>query len=122
MPEDDRFDYGEAFRRRDDGIERAEGGVLPIWKQNAISALQVTARRRREFIVDDVWEVGGLPETRENRALGAVMQRGVREGWIENTGRRIPSARKTCHGNYRTVWRSLVYGEPEMDSSLERRT
>ena len=117
---DERFDRDEAFRRADEGIARADSGVQPIWKQEAITALKTTAELRSEFIVDDVWEIAGLPETRENRALGAVMQLGVRERWIENTGRRIPSARKSCHGNYRTVWRSLLYeGRQEPDVAFE---
>jgi hypothetical protein len=53
-----------------------------------------------------VWETG-LDCTREDRALGPIMQKAARLGWCIKTDRVRPSRRSRMSG--KPVWKSLLY-------------
>jgi predicted nucleic acid-binding Zn ribbon protein len=48
----------------------------------------------------------------EERALGAIMQRAARQGWIAPTDRTRKSIRPACHARDLRVWRSLLREAP----------
>lgn len=80
----------------------------PDFVARALGALQRVAYRQPELTTDDVWvELGSAP--RERRAMGAVMQRGKRLGYIRSTKRMQQSAQPQCHARPKQVWVSLVW-------------
>lgn len=95
-----------AREERDKALERVEKHADPHWKTYALAAVERTAVRLETFISDDVWE-SGLEPTREDRALGPVLLRAARFGWIEKTDRVRPSRRS--HGSGKPVWRSRIW-------------
>lgn len=99
----------DAELARDESLRQIDRAADPSWKDEAYEALRATARNLPEFISDDVWVIGGLSSTREDRALGPVFRRAVREGLIVKTDRVRPSARS--HASGKPVWRSLIYGK-----------
>lgn len=91
-----------------EGAERAAVAADPEWLEQARRAVRATAEARAEFTSDDVWEVGQLPRTRENRALGPVITWAARQGLIVDTGRVERTRQAKSHGSPARVWRSLV--------------
>lgn len=100
-----------AASARDAALAQVDAGADPRWKALALDAVRRTCEQRAEFISDDVWEVGNLPSTREDRALGPVLRQAARQGMCVKTDRVRPSVRSHLSG--KPVWRSLlVRGEP----------
>ena len=95
-------------RARDEGIAQVESGASPEWKVAALAAVHQVALAKAELIPDDVWETG-LPMPTEGRALGPVMLKAARNGWIERTDRVIHTAQVKSHRRGVTVWRSLIH-------------
>ena len=102
---------------RDEAIERAEKAANERWKLCAMEAILWCAERYYDFISDAVWaRLDQLTDhqPREARALGGLLRRAKKHGWIVNTTVRRQSLRPGCHLNEVTVWRSLLYvAEPE---------
>lgn len=98
----------DAATERDIALERVDRAADPAWKDAAYDAVVETARTLPEFISDDVWVIGGLPSTREDRALGPVFQRIARDRVAVKTDRVRPSVRSHLSG--KPVWRSLIFG------------
>lgn len=94
---------------RDNGIAQAEKNAHEAWKEVALDAIRKTAETRQTFIVDDVWPHVKDAETHENRAMGALILKAVKEGWIERTDLFSMSYVSRHHCNPRRVWRSLIY-------------
>jgi hypothetical protein len=76
------------------------------WKALALEAVRKTCLSRNSFISDDIWEVGNLPSTREDRALGPVLMKASKFGWCSRTSDMRPS--KRSHGSGKPVWRSRL--------------
>lgn len=100
----------DALAARDEALKRVEQAANEQWKNDALAAVRQTCEQRPDFISDDVWNVGGLDSTREDRALGPVFLKAARAGWCVKTDRTRPSVRS--HGSGKPVWRSLLY-DPE---------
>jgi hypothetical protein len=83
-----------------------EANAAPEWQVLALDALRRTAEARVDFISDDVWTVGALPKTRDDRALGPIFRDGIRKGWIRKTSLLRPSVRSHLSG--KPVWQSLI--------------
>lgn len=86
----------------------------------AMDAIERVASRRREFIVDQVWDelvrvtlLGAQQGTgaTDNRAMGVAMREAAKLGIIRPTGFYRASNQPQCHANPRRVWESLVYYE-----------
>lgn len=105
-PPHQRSGFAEAQAARDAALEQVEEHADPEWKTQALDAVFRTALQLSEFISDDVWSVGRLESTREDRALGPVFLVAARKGWIEKTDRVRPSKRSHLSG--KTVWKSLL--------------
>jgi hypothetical protein len=103
------LDLSAAQVARDRAVAVVEANASEAFSVQAFSALCAVAAREETLIVDDIWvELGeDAPETRDKRAMGAVMQRGRREKVIAPTNDFRPSAQKQCHANPRRVWRTL---------------
>ena len=107
------LDLPAARAARDRGIARVAAAAAEGFADQAFAALDRVARVQQRLIVDDIWaalgSAGGIAPTRDKRAMGAVLQRGVREGVILPTPQFQASAQKQCHANPRRIWQSRVY-------------
>ena len=101
----------DALHERDEAMQRVDQAADADWKALADEAIRLTCLTRPEFHIDDVWVVGNLPATREDRALGPRMRAAAKAGLCVRTDRVKPSVRS--HGSPKPVWRSLIFfGEP----------
>lgn len=107
---DDLFSLAAARASRDAAIEQVEENADDRWKRVALETVRQVAQEKDFFVSDDIQKkLKLLPvATHENRALGAVMMKARKLGWIESTGRYVQSAQKQCHANTVTLWRSLL--------------
>lgn len=88
-------------------IQQVDEHADPMWKHDALEAVRKTCLALPEFISDDVWMVGALRRTREDRALGPVFMAAKKNGWCVKTDRVRPSIRSHLSG--KPVWRSLLW-------------
>jgi hypothetical protein len=106
-PKGHRSLHERARATRDLGLERAARGTDSSWGAQFLKAIYKTATTLQEFISDDVWRIGGVFPTRENRAAGPIFRDAVSKGWMVKTDRMRPSVRSNLSG--KPVWRSLLY-------------
>jgi len=103
------FDARRSEKARDEGIARVEEAARTMWREAALEAVYQAALNERRFIVDEVWSY--MPEgvdTRDLRAMGPVMRRAVKAGWITATSEYRNSTRVSAHSNPRRVWQSRL--------------
>ena len=94
-------------------IDQVEEHAEAEWKKAALEAIRATAQQLDEFIIDDVWRF--MPagfHTHDLRAMGAMILIAKAKRIIASTGGYRTSRVPGHHGNPRTVWRSLLRGEP----------
>jgi hypothetical protein len=94
-------------KERDDALKQVEENAAEQWKREALNAIHQTALQLREFISDDVWEVGALEAPHEARALGPMMLQAAKNGWIVKTNYIKPSVRSHLSG--KPIWLSSIY-------------
>jgi hypothetical protein len=99
--------FEQALAARDEALEQVERHAVEGWNDLALDAIHRTCKERAEFHSDDVWEIGQLPRTREDRALGPQMRKAARLGWCVKTDRVRPSVRSHLSG--KPVWTSMIY-------------
>lgn len=87
-------------------LDQVEENTDEDWAADALAAVQKTCIVLEEFISDDVWRVGQLDSTHEDRALGPVLLQAKRNRWCVKTDRMRPSLRSHLSG--KPVWKSLV--------------
>lgn len=105
------FDHDLAARRaRDRGIARSAQGASTAWAQQAWQVLVDYLKTHPTMHSDDLW-TAGLPPTRDNRALGPLVQLAHRRRLITPSGRRRLSIR--AHAQPHVVWTSLIYEGPK---------
>jgi len=102
---------------RNEAMRRVERNTDPAWAETALGAVRETARTRVELTTDDVW--ARLYYPRERRALGPVMAKAVRQGWIRSTGEVRKSIRPETHANPKAVYESLIFEEYEQGPPLK---
>src|SRR5690554_6727734 len=90
--------------RRHDGLVAVEANADDEWKAKALRAIERHLRDHAEFFVDDLW-AAGLERPAESRALGPVILKAAREGWMRKTGGYRPSV--ASNGSPKPVWKSL---------------
>lgn len=93
-----------AEQQRDDAMARVDGAADEQWRIDAWEFVRRYLSTHPFMCTDDLWDAG-LPRTRENRALGPLIMRAARAGWIVKDGYR-PSTRR--HLTPQVVWRSLI--------------
>ena len=95
---------------RDDGIARAlahADDVTPTWATVAAGYLALFARRKTEFMAEDVRahaESHGFAVPPDCRAWGKVVREAARAGLIVRTGY-APNKDPKCHCSPKSVWR-----------------
>jgi hypothetical protein len=99
--------FAQARVARGAALEKVEENADERWREDALEAVRRTCVASATFISDDVWSVGELDGTREDRALGPVMLRAARLGWCRKTDRTRPSVRSHLSG--KPVWESLIH-------------
>ena len=102
----------EGERLREQGIAQAEGGAPAVALWEAVAVVRLLALRHRTLTTDDVWkrlEAIGALTLPEPRALGAVMRRAQRQGYVEPTEEWRLSVRPACHRRPLRIWRSLLW-------------
>lgn len=81
---------------------------VAAWKARARDAIEWLAARGLPFTVDAVLERAGLPRgaigVNANNAVGALFLAASRAGRIRQTGRRLPTTRRTNNGRYVAEW------------------
>lgn len=98
-----------------EGINNADRGADPDWKERAFGAALRVCVTKDEFTADDVWEeLGETPTTATtptSAAMGPVMLRLKRAGIARATGRFLsPGERRTSENGhqYIQVWEVLA--------------
>lgn len=102
----------DAMAARDEAIERVEKNAEPVWKEECRSAIRHLAMSKAEITTDDVWEYLadlGVDLPHEVRAIGPMMIRASRDGWITATDRYRNSHRVECHARPIRIWGSLIF-------------
>lgn len=99
----------DARAKRDDGMARADANVDDGWRRRTEQSLHLYLVHNAEFFVDDFWTATDLqpPEHGTSRALGPIVQRAARAGWIVKTGAARPSVRSNMQ--LKPVWRSTLH-------------
>lgn len=89
----------------DRGIDHAE----QRWRNMADEALFFIAKNNHTFTVNDVRAITERSpiKTHDKRAMGGVIRRGMKNGWIKKTGEEIPS--KQGHGVAIQIWESVIF-------------
>ncbi len=100
--------------KRDDAMRRAEEHANAEWKETALAIVKQVAESHARFTTDAVIAALALTaaRTHEPRALGPVMQRARRNGWITGTGEFIKSEAISRHCAPKQVWYSNLYQQP----------
>jgi hypothetical protein len=102
------------------GMARAEDGADDDWWACTLACVREIARRQEFFTSDDVErlriEIGG-PETPEKRAYGPLIMKAKSLGFCEiaSPERFERSVLVQAHRRPMRVWRSLLYGRPNVE-------
>ena len=91
---------------REQAVKRAKERFM----KDAKAAVYLIANSRESFSTDDVWGVLEMfkVHTRENRALGPVMQALQADGVIVPSKYYENSKRRVCHGRPVKIWHSKI--------------
>ena len=102
------------FQRK---IDQVEQNANEAWKRAAYDRVRDLAQTRWFFTSEDVlsWLADNGYKTKDNRALGAIMQHYQKEGVIEARGWSTAKRRERHHAPVR-VWQSLVKDNPWKDN------
>jgi len=98
-----------ATKLTDEAIQRADDHARATWKEAALDGVRVLSFSKERFTTDDVWEYleSAGRTTHEPRAMGAIMRKAVKEGFIRNTGEFVKSRRPECHCRPVAVWEAV---------------
>jgi hypothetical protein len=120
--------WREWFSETIEGIERAEEHADSEWFLFALMSLCRVAKSKPKLTADDVAEymeriahemTGKPPETHEKRAMGPVMIRGMRQGWIQRTDQYDTCRRSNQHNCPKRLWVSLIYGRSSVPNGKQ---
>ncbi|MGW8630575.1 hypothetical protein [Streptomyces sp. NPDC055793] len=70
---------------RDEAMERVYESAADEWKAKAHATVIAVADSLGEFTVDDLWDAG-LDKPAEPRAMGPILRKAARDGFIRQTG------------------------------------
>jgi len=90
-------------------IKKADDHANAEWKEAALDIVRVLSFSTERFTTDDVWEYleSAGRTTHEPRAMGAIMRKAVKEGYIRSTGEFVKSRRPECHCRPVAVWEAV---------------
>lgn len=103
------FDLAE--RKKQEGINLSYHNSDSIWKKAAGEALIAVAKQNQSFTTDEVWAyLANLGiHTGENRAIGGVIQSGIRAGVMVHTGNYRKTDRKEAHKRPISIYQSKIW-------------
>jgi hypothetical protein len=93
--------------RRHDGLAAVEANADDDWSARALDVLERWLRTHETFFVDTFWAESGLELPKEARALGPVILKASRAGWMVKTDCYRPSVRSNL--TVKPVWRSTLF-------------
>lgn len=104
-------EYATIRRETDEAVERGYDHAKAEWKMQALDVLYNVCRTMQEFTVNDFREQVKQLEakTHDNRAMGGLMNTAKRLGWIESSGKSIPS--RVGHLVPIAIWRSKIFDD-----------
>lgn len=116
-PDSYNFDLLKVIEVREKAIKKADVNANNEWKDAMASVVYYVATVMREFTSDDVRQETArrmkadpdFPETHNLSALGPVMRRAEKSGWIVGTMNFTPARVVTRHSAPIKIWRSLIY-------------
>lgn len=79
------------------------------WKYETLENMHKFCQYTAEFTMNDFRAYNAQlckVQTHDNRAMGGIVKRALKEGWIEGTGRSIIS--RVGHGVPLQIWKSLI--------------
>jgi hypothetical protein len=103
----DLFDEALGESLKQEAIRRVDENAQEEWKAAALAAVYKVAQSHPMITTDTVWQA--IPEeveTHEGRAMGAIMVKAAKEGWITKTNQVSESARPACHRRPLALWKS----------------
>jgi hypothetical protein len=96
-----------ALHNRAEALERVEAHAPDGFSEDALQAVRKAAVALPRFVTDQVWAyLDGKPY--EARAMGPVMLKAARLGYIRATGEFQVSSQPQCNGRPMRVWESLL--------------
>lgn len=105
----------EADRLTEEALARVEQNATDEWLDLAWQTLKKVATENQTFTTDQIWAIlDRYPNVRthEPRAMGSIMRKAVKHGWVQKTDRYVSTNRPIAHGKPIAVWQSLAYGGP----------
>ena len=99
----------EAVLAKEEAIALSASGMDPEWAKDAMTAVKNLAMREDEFTTDKVWEeleTFSTADTPEPRALGAIMVKARKLGYVLPTNTYANSSRVSCHNRPLRIWKS----------------
>lgn len=96
-------------KERDKGMRLAEEGAGEDWNLHADHVLRRVAESKPKLTTDDLRAAGLEDCPGDPRALGAVMARGARKGWVQRTDVTECTERAKAHRRPLRVWTSLLW-------------
>ena len=110
------------WQEREIGMRRAEAGAGQAWNDETTELLRRYLEQHEYLFADHLWEVGLQHPTNSSRALGPIILKAARNGWIETVkGVDIPgfttitSVMSPSNGQKKPIWKSLLYVDDGVD-------
>lgn len=98
--------YTQIDMLTDEAIARVDANADAAWKEQAYATGARLSRTMHTLTSDDIWlELDG--QTHEPRAMGPVMRRLARDGYIRSTNGFVKSRSPKGHGHPTRVWECL---------------
>jgi hypothetical protein len=94
---------------RDAGLARVEAGAAGEFSDTALLVVERLAREQPQVTSEEVWPRLEGVLTTDNRALGPVMRRAQRLGYIAPTDRVTLTTMPRSHRSPMRIWKSLIY-------------
>jgi hypothetical protein len=103
-----------------DSIESSLKGANADWVTVALRAGRWLAKRQETMTSEDIWDAISTHypkcETPEPRAMGAIMRRIAKQGYIFPTDKTVKSGKSKNHNRPQRVWKSRLYYPPSESS------
>ena len=100
--------HSEALVARDAAICQVEAHADEDWRVAALEAVRLAALHLPKFTTNQVWPMIAK-DTHDGRAMGAIMQRAAKQGYIVATNIWLPSDSVTNHARPQRVWHSQIW-------------
>lgn len=109
-----------AIDTRNEAMAKVDAAADDYWKEAAMESIRSLCDEidfAGVFTTDDVWDKleKDWPEakTHEPKALGPVMARAAKLGYIRKTDQTLDSKREECHARPVRVWKVQIFSRRE---------